>query len=63
MASHDFLAIEDARAVLAAAFPNQPPILQDAAPDHAVIAAYWRQRGHQDVINHLTGLVADPTQE
>lgn len=49
-----------AAAVLAVAFPNQIPVLQDAAPDAAVVAAYWRTRGQQDVINHLTGLCAVP---
>lgn len=53
-------ALEVAAAVLAHAFPNSIPVLQDAAPDSAVIAAYWRVRGQQDVINHLTGLCACP---
>jgi hypothetical protein len=53
-------ALAVAGAVLARAFPPTLPTLQDAAPDAAVVAAYWRARGQQDVINHLTGLCAVP---
>lgn len=56
-------ALEVARAVLARTFPPTAPILQDAAPSHAVVAAYWRHRGQQDVLNHLTGLCAAPYQD